>query len=87
MIIETRPNHTYNTRQSNEPRRIHTNYVSTNKILRYYLQVFIKDIPSNIKNLVYTNSLKSVKYRFKQYMLSSYKIECTIQNCYVCEND
>ena len=87
MIIETRPNHTYNTRQSNEPRRIHTNYVSTNKILRYYLQVFIKDIPSNIKNLVYTNSLKSVKYRFKQYMLSSYKTECTIQNCYVCEND
>ena len=83
-IVTNTPSHSYNTRQRNIFQSICTNKISSEKVLRHFLPKFLKSIPENILNSVYTHSLQSVKSKFKSLLIASYETECHLRHCYVC---
>ena len=77
-------NHNHNTRHRNELQSRPTNRISSEKVLRHLLPKLLIELPSHINDCVYTHSLQSVKDKYKSHALGSYKRECNIRNCYVC---
>ena len=84
FVFRNVSNHNYATRYRNEPRSYPTNRISSEKILKHLLPKLLIDIPLSIKDCVYTHSLQAVKSKFKLYVLGTYRSDCTIRNCYVC---
>ena len=84
FVFRNISNHDHATRFRNEPRGHHTNRISSEKILKHLLPKLLIEIPRSIKDSVYTHSLQAVKIKFKLHVLGTYRRDCTLRNCYVC---
>ena len=84
FLVRNINNHDHNTRHRNELQSHTTNRISSEKVLRHLLPKLLINVPNMIKDSVHTHSLQAVKNKFKLYVLGTYRKECTIRNCYVC---
>ena len=82
-ITETPPTHSYELRQRQE-RLTSPNTVGASQSPKFLIPNMIKEISPEITNALETESLKSTTNAAKQLFINSYPIECTIENCYVC---
>ena len=60
--------------------------VSFSKTIRFSLEITPKNTPPIIKRKAQTHSLDSFKKYVKNHLLSNYDAICTINRCYICNN-
>ena len=78
--------HSYNTRNASnyETRLSYHSFV--NKSICFRIPNIFNNCPTLIKNKIYTHSITGFTKYVKNYYLSSYIEDCTIPNCYICQN-
>ena len=84
MFEEYEPQHMYDTRHRCNTRPESTRKTSS-KCIRYHLPILIEKTPDLVTNKTETHSPKGFSNYAKRYYLDLYKIECTVENCYVCK--
>ena len=77
--------HNYNTRQRDNVRLNRTRIKMTDKCLRNYLPEQLNSVPNIVSSKIYTHSLHGFSSAVKRFILANYSTECTIENCYVCQ--
>ena len=82
-ITEAPPTHSYELRQRQE-RLTSPNTVGASQSPKFLIPNMIKEIQPEIIDALETESLKSTTNAARQLFINSYPIECTIENCYVC---
>ena len=75
--------HPYNTRNRDIIRPM-PRTTSASETTRHHLPKFIATIPSQIKEKIFSHSIKGFTHYVKMFYLDSYSIICNIENCYVC---
>lgn len=83
-IIPVSMLHDYNTRNRSTIYREKTNFVGTANCLRYVITKTLNNIPTSISSKVNTHSKDGFATCIKKYFINKYTINCTIENCYVC---
>jgi hypothetical protein len=77
--------HNYNTRNNNyKVPRIHHKFAEN--CLRYRLPILLNEGVVCITDKVNTHSESGFSIYIKKYLLSLYKLQCEIENCYICGN-
>ena len=84
MFEEYEPQHMYDTRHRCNTRSESTRKTSS-KCIRYHLPILIEKTPDLVTNKTETHSPKGFSNYAKRYYLDLYKIECIVENCYVCK--
>ena len=77
--------HTHDARIKHEISTYRTRHEYAKKCLRYNLPLMLNTTPDTITNKLYTHSLQGLVNYAKQYILLNYQDECTLVNCYICE--
>ena len=85
MFHESEPPHSYNTRNRSAIRPVPTR-ISSSKCIRYHMPTLIEKTPVLIVEKTETHSTKGFSNYAKKYFLDLYKIECTVNNCYICNS-
>lgn len=75
--------HVYNTRNKKPRAQIPKKKMSSCS-LRYVLPSIVNSLPTSVTEKVYTHSLSGFNNYAKQYYISTYNDQCTIENCYIC---
>ena len=75
----------YNTRQRNNLRLNRTRIKMTDKCLRNYFPEQLNSVPHIVSSKIYTYSLHGFSFAVKILTIDNYSTECTIENCYVCQ--
>ena len=52
--------------------------------IRYKIPKIFNDMEDYYKGKIYTHSFMGFKNYIKQKIISSYNLDCNIQNCYIC---
>lgn len=76
--------HQYATRNSSQLQNKRTNTNLAERSLRVQLPILINNTPLHLLSKVNTHSIFGFTYYYKIFTISSYSIECSISNCYVC---
>ena len=74
--------HGYNTRTRNKLHTLKTNHDCAQKSLRYRIIQTINKLPDNVIRKMHTHSIYGLTNYAKKYLISNYKTECNIDNCY-----
>ena len=77
--------HNYNTRQRDNVRLNRTRIKLTDKCLRNYLPEKLNSVPNIVSSKIYTHGLHGFSSAVQRFILANYSTECTIENCYVCQ--
>ena len=72
----------FNTTATQPVPRIH----AARYCLRNHVSVVLNSIPNNVLEKVRSHSYKGFSSYAKGYLLSTYSLECNIENCYICSN-
>ena len=78
--------HTYPTRHGNLVRTNSTRTFFAEKCLRNYLPLLINSISAALLDKIHTHSIQSFARHVKNSMFDKYEFECSIVNCYICNN-
>ena len=78
--------HEYRTRQKHNVHMIRVNHVYAKYNIRYDLPVFINNTHASITDKINTHSLQGFSRYVKTKYVESYKMNCTIPDCYICQN-
>ena len=54
--------------------------------VRIDLPETINKLPTIVREKIYTHSLQGVAKYMKNYYMQNYEENCTVQNCYICQN-
>ena len=84
-IAEAPPTHSYELRQREE-RLSSPNTVGASQSPKFLIPNIIRDIPADITEKLETASLKVVTNATKTFFINSYATECTLSNCYICND-
>ena len=80
--------HAYSTRESskisNSIARCRTKTSSAQDCIRHYLPCILDQTPPFISDKIFTHSYQGFCNYIKNYVISKYELECTIENCYIC---
>ena len=82
-IAEVPPTHSYELRQREE-RLSSPNTVGASQSPKFLIPNIVRDIPADIMAKLETESLKVVTNATKNFFINSYATECTLMNCYIC---
>ena len=86
MFTESIRNHRYNLRTRGPLEFVNSSTASGEKCLRCYLPNFINNSSSQVLDKINTHSYEGFSFFIKRTTLNSYRIECTVPNCYICSN-
>ena len=78
--------HGHNTRSRNKLHFPKTKHDFAKINLRYRILQTINELPETVTSKVYTHGINGVTNYAKQYIISGYKKQCTIGNCYICQH-
>ena len=79
--------HPYDTRVSKNVHITRVNHVYAKKCLRQNLQVTLNNTSASVKDKIHTHSLQGFSNFVKKEYIDSYKLECNIENCYICKTN
>ena len=85
-IIQRRDVHRYNTRQRNSLSSTKTNRVFSEKCIRVQVTKVVNSTVPEIINKIDTHSYDGFCRYAKHVFINKYQTECSIQNCYICNN-
>jgi hypothetical protein len=77
-------NNPYNTRNRLNPIAQLPRKSSCGNCIRYITPTIVSNIPQCIQEKFTTHSLQGFSWYIKRYVISNYPVECTIPNCYIC---
>ena len=86
IFTESIRNHRYNLRTRVPLEFVNSSTASGAKCLRCYLPNFINNSSQQVLDKINTHSYEGFSFFIKRTKLNSYRIECTVQNCYICSN-
>ena len=86
MFTESIRNPHYNLRARGPLELSNPTTVSGEKCLRCYLPNFINNSASEVLDKVNTHSYKGFSLLIKRTKMNSYRINCTVPDCYICSN-
>ena len=78
--------HDHNTRQQSNLIIPKINHVFAEQSLRYAIATLMNNSPENVKGKIHTHSFIGYSYYVKKHLLSTYTVNCLLQNCYICSN-
>ena len=81
---KNRDNHEYETRNIDDYQYPKIKHEYAKDCLRFQIPVAYNKCPKSVKEKFQTHSLKGFTEYAKNYYISKYKYECTIQNCPIC---
>ena len=84
MFSSIQHDHNYDTRNRTKTHLRQANTASVSVSVRYNIPQIIQHIPSCILDKVSTHSLDGFSLYAKNHIISSYRFDCSKQNCYVC---
>ena len=84
MFSSTRIQHDHFTRNRNTIQIGQSNTVAASISIRYNIPNIIQNAPTSIIDKVTTHSIDGFSRYSKLHILSSYKLQCDLQNCYIC---
>ena len=84
MFESTPLDHTYNTRNRNQPRFNTANTTSANVAMRFVVPSIISETPPCIIDKIYTHSICGYSSYIKKFLCNNYEETCSIPNCYIC---
>ena len=87
QINENRLVHQHYTRTASCIHTLKVNHTFAKKCIRYNLPVIINNTKKNIKEKVYTHSLKGFSTYIKKICIDKYQSTCNERNCYVCTHN
>ena len=76
--------HNYNTRNRNVTHISQANTASASMSIRYNIPKIIQEVPNCILDKVATHSINGFCLYAKNYIISSYSMDCSKDNCYIC---
>lgn len=77
----------YNTRNRNNPLPQIPHKPSCANVVRYIIPRIVASTTNAITDKVYTHSLDGFSTYIKTYIIKTYKYECQIDNCYICDRN
>ena len=86
MFTESIRNPYYNLRARGPLELANPSTVSGEKCLRCYLPDFINNPGSEVLDKVNTHSYEGFSFFIKRTKLNSYRIDCIVLDCYICNN-
>ena len=78
--------HQYNIRQNNEYQLPKIKHTFAKNNIRYRIPKMMRDMPTNIKNKIYSHSIHGFSSYIKKQFINFYSESCDIKNCYVCSS-
>ena len=84
MFLRNNEFHNYNTRNADSFRTPLGRHSLTCKSIRFIIPSIYNSIPLCIKDKINTHSLHGFSRYAKNFFISKYTLECTIENCYIC---
>ena len=76
--------HTHNTRRQNKIHIVRTRHTFADRCLKHNIPKTVNNTPSNVKEKLYTHSLRAFINYAKFVYIDNYIEFCTRLNCYVC---
>ena len=76
--------HNHNTRRQNEIYNVRINHYFTGKCLRHNLTKTKNTTSNNVKEKLYTHSLRGFANYAKYVLIANYSVQCALVNCYIC---
>ena len=76
--------HSHNTRFNTQIARPVTRIHAARNCLRNHISVVINSMPQNIIEKIHTHSYGGFSWYTKKKIIENYSLECSIENCYVC---
>ena len=76
--------HNHNTRKKSLITQPLTRIQAARRCLRNHISVVINSTPKVVIDKVHTHSYKGFALYTKKSILSSYSVDCLIENCYIC---
>ena len=86
MFTESIGNPRYSLRTRGPLKFVNPSTTSGEKCLRCYLPYFINNFSQQVLDKINTHSYEGFSFFIKRTKLNSYRIECTVPNCYICSN-
>ena len=86
MYVKQGHIHQHDTRQKDEIRNSATRLIMTEKCVRHYIPELLYKTSNCIIDKFYSHSLQGFSLYVRKYILSKYGNECTVLDCYVCQN-
>ena len=79
--------HVYNTRANMLPwqKITRAQRVQTENSIRYFAPKLHNSLPEMVTEKINTHSLNGTANYLRNYLLSLYELDCSIQNCYICQ--
>ena len=74
--------HNHNTRRQNEIYNVRINHYFAGKCLRHNLTKTINTTSNNVKEKLYTHSLRGFANYAKYVLIANYSVQCALLNCY-----
>ena len=78
-------NHSYNTRGKHSSRSQMPKKLFTSRCIRFFIPNLLKNTSTNILSKTHTHSIGGFSNYVKNFFISSYKSDCIVANCYICE--
>ena len=78
--------HEYNTRNKNALETIETNTKLASNCIRHAIPKIINNTQVEVIENISTHSLDGFTWYIKQKFINSYEADCTVPNCYICQN-
>ena len=78
--------HRHYTRNRSNLHNYYVKHEFAKKCLRYNIIPTINKCPKQIKEKVNTHSIQGFAKYTKNFFIEKYKTSCTLDNCYVCQN-
>jgi len=85
-LVPVASTHNYATRNQHILRTNFTHRSFADKCVRNYMAHFINQTPSCIIDKVQTHSFHGFCWFTRRFIISGYKSECLLENCFVCSN-
>ena len=79
--------HNYETRNADSLESLSSRHFFVNNSICFRLPKILNSCPTCIKEKIYTQSISSFSQYIKNYFICNYSENCTIMNCYICQND
>ena len=76
--------HDKNTRNRNSLHLFPTCTEGAKNVLRHHVPELLEEFPEDLLKRVHTHSIANFDARLKDLIINSYKSECSIACCYIC---
>ena len=85
-LIRNREVHDHYTRGQNDIQANRVNHEFAKKCIRYHLSIVLSQISNDIKEKMYTHSLRGFIIYAKLKIIQTYIDKCVLHNCYTCKS-